>query len=193
MLERARKLNSNALEKEDRIFTKRAYASSLAQVIKSRGWDVNNITDEQLTQARNYAIREARKATYRDKSKVANFLNKISELNKPLNIIVEGVLPFKKTPINILKRGVEYSPLGLVNGIKEIVYDVRKGNKTAAEAIDHICVGLTGTGMLCHGDVFICNGVVAVNPLDDDEEKTLDTLSGEQEYALQIGRLQLYH
>lgn len=186
LLERARKSNSNALEKEDRIFTKRAYASSLAQIIKARGWDVNNITDEQLSEARNHAIREAQKATYRDESKVADFLNKISELNKPLNIIVEGVLPFKKTPINILKRGVEYSPLGLVNGIKEIVYDVRKGNKTAAEAIDHICVGLTGTGMLAMGMFLSAMGWLR-STSDDDEEKSLDTLSGKQEYALQIG------
>ena len=186
LLERARKSNSNALEKEDRIFTKRAYASSLAQIIKARGWDVNNITDEQLSEARNHAIREAQKATYRDESKVADFLNKISRSIKPLNIIVEGVLPFKKTPINILKRGVEYSPLGLVNGIKEIVYDVRKGNKTAAEAIDHICVGLTGTGMLAMGMFLSAMGWLR-STSDDDEEKTLDTLSGEQEYALQIG------
>lgn len=191
MLERARKLNSNLMEKEDRVFTKRAYITALSHIIKVRGWDINDITAEQLDQASNIAVSEAQKATFRDQSKVANALNKLSKTSKATEILVEGLLPFKKTPINILKRGVEYSPIGLLNGVKEILYDVRKGKKatrqlTAAEAIDHLSAGLTGTGMLIMGMFLHAMGFLR-STSDDDKEKSLDTLSGKQEYALQFG------
>ena len=52
-----------------------------------------------------------------------NFGNK----NLATRIAVEGVLPFKRTPINIVKRGIEYSPVGLAKTLVKGVYDVKKG------------------------------------------------------------------
>ena len=66
-LEWARKGNSQLLEMEDMWFSKPHYAYALAQYCKA-----NNITAEQISRgraiapARDYAIKEAQKATYRD-------------------------------------------------------------------------------------------------------------------------------
>lgn len=70
------------------------------------------MSQEFLDRAMAYAVREAQKATYRDASALASTLSRAAGSNKTLNLVIEGVLPFKKTPINILKRGVEYSPAG---------------------------------------------------------------------------------
>lgn len=44
--------------------------------------------------------------------------NKMKRLGSTL---AEGILPFRKTPANILVRGVEYSPIGF---LKSISYDL---------------------------------------------------------------------
>ncbi len=186
VLEGMRKLNSKALEKEDKFFVEGHYISSMAQLIKARGWDVNNLTKQQLFAAREYATREARKATYRDESKVADALNRLSRTNKAAELIIGGNMPFKKTPVNILKRGVEYSPAGLVKGVKELCWDVRKGKMKSSEAIDSICSGLTGSMMMALGIWLSAIGVLKATP-DDDKEETLERLSGGQEYAIEIG------
>lgn len=184
-LEWARKTNSNLLEWEDTKAKRKRYSKSFAQFIKARGWDYQNLTDSQLDSARNYAMREAKRATFQDTSEVANALNKLSHQNIATEVLVEGLLPFKKTPINILKRGVEYSPFGIAKGIKELAWDVKKGNMNASQAIDTLSCGLSGTAMMMVGVLLSSLGVLT-STSDDDKEGEFDKLSGNQEYALQF-------
>lgn len=185
-LEWARKTNSNLLEWEDTKAKRKRYSKSFAQFIKARGWDYQNLTDSQLDSARNYAMREAKRATFQDTSEVANALNKFSHQNIATEILVESQAPFKKTPINILKRGVEYSPFGIAKGITELAWDVKKGNMNASQAIDTLSCGLTGTGMLLVGMLLNSLGLLK-STSDNDKEGELDKLQGKQEYAIEIG------
>lgn len=184
-LEWARKTNSNLLEWEDTKAKRKRYSKSFAQFIKARGWDYQNLTDSQLDSARNYAMREAKRATFQDTSEVANALNKFSHQNIATEVLVEGLLPFKKTPINILKRGVEYSPFGIAKGITELAWDVKKGNMNASQAIDTLSCGLSGTAMMMVGVLLSSLGVLT-STSDNDKEGEFDKLSGNQEYALQF-------
>lgn len=186
VLEWARKTNSNALEAEDTFFKRGRYASSFVQFLKTRDWDYQNLTDAQRQMASDYAMREAKRATFQDTSKVADALNKLSRQNVATEILVESQAPFKKTPINILKRGVEYSPFGIAKGFKELAWDVRKGNMNASQAIDSISCGLTGTGMLLVGMLLNSLGLLK-STSDNDKEGELDKLQGKQEYAIEIG------
>lgn len=186
VLEWARKTNSNALEAEDTFFKRGRYASSFVQFLKTRDWDYQNLTDTQRQMASDYAMREAKRATFQDTSKVADALNKLSRQNVATEILVESQAPFKKTPINILKRGVEYSPFGIAKGFKELAWDVRKGNMNASQAIDSISCGLTGTGMLLVGMLLNSLGLLK-STSDNDKEGELDKLQGKQEYAIEIG------
>lgn len=103
---------------------------------------------------------------------------------KAAGFLVEGVLPFKRTPANIVARAVEYSPIGMVNGIKKSLVDVRSGKVTAAEAIDTLASGLTGTVLLGLGGLLASMGLVSGGDDDDDEQKDFDKLRGKQSYAL---------
>lgn len=193
LLEKARKGNSAALEAEDAWFSRPHYAFALAQYCAANG-----ITAEQLQRgkalgaAREYAAREARKATYRDTNALSHFLSKrfsetgeYGKAGKAANAVMEGILPFRKTPANILVRGIEYSPLGLLNGVKQAVWDVRQGTKTSAEAIDSISAGLTGTMLLGLGAWAAAEGLIRGHGGDDDDKREFEEMMGHQSYALE--------
>lgn len=192
-LEKIRKFNSAALEWEDGLFLKGAYSDSLAQYMKANKYSADFLSSGSreakiaLEKARKYAILEAQKATYRDASKVANALNRFKKTNAVTNIIGEGLMPFTKTPINILKRGVEYSPAGLIKGITYDLAKVKSGEKTAAQAIDDIAAGLTGTGIIALGAWLASKGIVTGGNPENKKESAFGILQGEQNYAIKIG------
>ena len=184
------KLNSAALEAEDTFFLKGAYIDSMAQYMKANKLSPEDMTGSTLEKARTYAIREAQKATFRDASALASQLNNFaSSGGKARRVIVSGLVPFSKTPANIVKRGVEYSPIGLLNGVKQAAYDVRKGNKTAAEAIDSIATGLTGSGVLALGMWLASQGLVIGGDDDNTKKRNFDEMTGSQSYALDLSPL----
>lgn len=178
--------NSKWLEKEDWFFLKRHYARALTMYMNARNLTVENITDKQLELARKYAIKEAQKATYRDESAMALTLSLMSKRNKGLGIIVDSLLPFKKTPINILKRGIEYSPAGIGKSLTKGIYDLKKGKITAAEFLDGLGANLTGSGILALGMFFASQGMLT-GPGDDEEENKIEQLIGVQNYSFKIG------
>ena len=98
VLEGFRKFNFDALEKEDMIFLKMHYKRALGGFLQARNIDLNNVDEATLNEARNYAIEEAQKATYRDMSALANTVSRFSRSNKTANLLIEGILPFKITP-----------------------------------------------------------------------------------------------
>lgn len=121
-LEGARRGNSWLLEAEDAIFKRITYADSLAGYLRANGVkasDFNSIDAGIMDKARAHAIKEAMKATYQDQNAFSDFISSVGR-GKAKNSVVgaaqalaEGVLPFRRTPANILVRGVAYSPIGL--------------------------------------------------------------------------------
>lgn len=194
-LELARKGNSWALEFEDTIFKRITYADSLAGYLQSNGVTAQQlasgeVNQDLLTRARDYAGQEALRATYQDRNQFSDLLSRrFQEDNtaaKVANAAIDAVLPFRRTPANILVRGFEYSPIGFVNGVKEAVWDVHRGNKTAAEAIDHIAAGLTGSGLFALGMYLLAQGIVTSGGDEDKEQNDLNELTGVQNYALNL-------
>lgn len=194
-LEWARKKNSQLLEVEDVWFSKPHYAYAMAQYCKA-----NNITAEQIKRgkaiapAREYAIKEAQKATYRDTNAFSQMVsewgrnnkNEKSVVKKAFNAVIEGELPFRKTPANILVRGTEYSPLGLLKGLSYDLMQVSKGKMTATEAIDNISAGLTGTGLLALGVYLAAQGLIRGHGEDEEDEKKFKEMMGHQAYSLEL-------
>jgi hypothetical protein len=186
--------NSNALEAEDLFFKRSAYASSLAGFIKARGYSSSEVLDGKvpdqiLQEARSYAVNEAMKATFNDlnafSKAVSQFGRKKSEnrvMEAAKKVFFEGVLPFRKTPANIVVRSVEYSPFGLVRAGYQYFSKVRDGEMTAAECMETLSAGLTGTGVYALGALLGSLGVVRGGELGDDEDRT-----GHQAYELVLG------
>lgn len=188
LLEKARKLNTSLLDKEDMWVSRPTYIKTLAGYLKANGLTPDTATPQQLEKARTFAIQESQKASFRETNAFANSLSRFSRQGKAQALLIEGVLPFKKTPLNILKQGtVEYSPVGFVKSMYDAAINIRNGNKTAAEVIGEFSKGLTGTGLVALGAYLTAQGLL--NGLGDDDEKQaqLDKLKGLQNYSLQIG------
>ena len=198
VLEAARKANSRALDAEDVWFSRPHYAFAMAQYCTAHGItaeDIRTGESKTLDAARAYAVREAQKATYRDANALSQAVSRLGQdmtggknrVSGGLGVLAEGILPFRKTPANILARGLEYSPLGLLKGLSHDLYQVKKGNMTGAEAIDNISAGLTGTGLLLLGAWMASMGLVRGFGGGDEKERELERLQGHQDYALEVG------
>lgn len=190
LLEAARVKNSELLDAEDVWFSKPAYASALSQYLKARGITAEQYLSEGFdkTAAQAYAVKEAQKAVYRDYNAFSDFVSGLGKSKyKAVRGFVEGVLPFKRTPANILARGMEYSPFGLAKGIYDAIFNVRNGKMTAAEAIDSISSGLTGTGLLALGAMLAAQGLLSGGSSGDEKQDAFDEMRGAQNYALTIG------
>ena len=191
VLEAARRGNSNLLELEDAFFSQRAYADALGGYLKANGIDAQTLTDgtvgaELLDRARAFAIKEAQEATYRDSNAFSDAIARRPK-NKVFRVLTDAVLPFRKTPANLVMRGIEYSPVGLVKGIYDGLTQVSNGNMTANQVIDEISAGLTGTGVLALGAFLRSMGILVGGGTGDDEQDEMNRLQGVQDYALQIG------
>lgn len=198
-LEGLRQFNSEMLDREDMWFSRPAYAEALAEYLKANDISTSDFLSETFDAerkqaAQEFAIREAQQATYRDMNAFSEFVTRAGRLQRSENktdraigYLVEGVLPFKKTPANIAVRAVEYSPVGLAKSLTYDLAQVRRGNKTAAETIDNISSGLVGTGLTALGVLMAAQGLVSGGGTGDDKQDDFNDLQGGQDYALNIG------
>lgn len=187
-LELARAGNSWLLEFEDAIFKRITYADALAGYLQANGVTAeqmqNNTVDANLmARARDYAGQEALRATYQDRNKVSDKVVQVANVLGPAG---EAILPFKRTPANILVRGLEYSPAGLAKALTADLIQVKRGNMTGAEAIDHIASGLTGSALFALGAYLFSQGIVTSGGGDDENQDRLNELTGGQDYALNL-------
>ena len=187
ILEAARVKNSAALEAEDAIAKRVTYADSLAGYLKANGITAEQFMNGEadsgiVNKARNYAAQEALKATYQDKNA---FSNRFVDIVSKTGIVGDAIIPFKRTPANILARSIEYSPIGAVKAITYDLAKVKSGEKTAAQVIDAAAAGLTGTGLFALGAYMFANGLLTVAQGDDKEDKWAQLL-GHQAYALEL-------
>ena len=193
-LESVREFVKKVPEGADMLFKKREYTLSLTSFLKARGYtaadiQAGKVSQDALNEGRAYAAQEALKATFNDHNFLSDGLAKMRYkgnhwAGQLFNMLGEGVMPFRRTPANIVVRGLEYGPVGLAQGIWNAAVNVRSGKVSAATAIDQIAGGLTGMGMMALGWA-LASGVfgIRLRGTVDEEEK----LSGHQSYALEIG------
>lgn len=202
ILEGIRKKNSDLLEAEDIFFLEKAYETAFAQAMVARGLKVSDVENNAklLNEIRAIAIDEAQKATYRDantfakgfdnikkgmRKKARNAENNRGKIGWALgNIIMEGTVPFTKTPSNIIRRGIEYSPVGVINGICDVNKRIKNGDVNLAEGIDRLSAGLSGTMIMALGALLSQLGAIRGAGDEDDNKKTIDELKGYQDYSL---------
>lgn len=204
ILEAARKGNSNLLDAGDAWFCKPAYANALAKWYKANGitaeqLNTGKVPESTIIKAQTVAIKEAQKATYRDTNRFSAMVSRLGKVdNKIASALIEGVLPFKKTPANILVRAVEYSPVGLIKSlavdtkkVKAYVNGDAENGMSPAQFIDDVSAGLTGTALVGLGVLLASWGLFSGSPGDDDKQNKFDELGGSQNYALNIGGLSI--
>lgn len=196
LLEAFRKLNENLLTKEDNWALRNKYKRALAGYLEARGYDTSifeskDVADQKvLKEARKYAIKQAKIATFHEESRTADMLNQWSKAalakdssigQKAAGIAIEAMVPFKKTPVNILKQGaVAYNPIQMFHG----VYDAIANRENPAKAIDEFSRGVTGSAIMALGYALASIGALRPSEKEDDD---LDKLTGEQAYSINSG------
>lgn len=187
MLEAVRKGNSAALEFEDAVFKRITYADALAGYLQANGATAAQLESGQidsalLSHARDYAVQEALKATYQDSNVIAE---RTSRIAKSMGVVGDAVMPFQRTPANILSRALEYSPAGLIKSLTVDLAKVKEGNMSVSQALDNVAAGLTGSGLFGLGMHLFALGLVTAGQGDDEDDKW-NTLLGHQGYALEL-------
>lgn len=187
--------NASWLETEDRWFKQWTYSQSLAGYLQANG--VKSISDaspELLNRARNYAAQEALRNTFNDKNVVSDavasagkLINSKNPVLKGLGYVTEGVLPFKRTPANVLARAVEYSPAGNFLDAYNLFREVRKGNITQESFMKHLdrqAAGLSGSALMVLGALL--SGMITGGEDPDEDQRRFNALTGHQNYALEL-------
>lgn len=198
-LESARKFVSWSLDAEDGLFMKYHYSRAYARYLKAQKIK-GKVPADIAEKARAFASQEALEGTYRDANALSDFLNNTRKswansdskvLAKLSTMMLDTIVPFVKTPANILKQGVRYSPLGLAKGLVDLgLYGGKKALRTpeqVSKIIKEISEGLTGTGVTALGAYLAYEGLLNTSMDTQSKKGQYDKMLGEQEYSVNIG------
>lgn len=194
--------NYKALEAEDMITFKPEYKKNFVRWCKANNVDLKNLdslTKEQMQRADAYAMRRAELATFRDDSALSRKIVGLKETtaNKKGktaigtagyrlgNVALESSLPFVKTPVNILKRSVDYSPIGLARSAAELM--LAKDADTFMRGVHHMATGLSGTVVFGLGMWLANRDLITLKTGDVSGDEYYDRDMGYQDYSLVVG------
>lgn len=171
----------------DEAFGKAAYARSLAGYLKAHGvtdTDLSKVDTGLMDKARAYAVREAQEATFHDNSALARIA---SATKRNWGVIGEGIMPFTKTPANVLTRAEEFSPLGFINTAVDAAKAAKgTGDVTGVDVVNSLAKSLTGTGIFALGAWLRSQGFLTGGPDGDEDKDYFDQLNGDQNYAIRF-------
>lgn len=193
-INKAADLNSRALEAEDTAAKKWIYTQSLAGYLKANGCkSISDADTALLNRARSYAAEEALRNTFNDKNAASDAVSKLGGAIRSDNpfvkfggYIVEGVMPFKRTPTNIAVRAVEYSPIGAVLGAAEVVRGAKSGDMAqVSKGLDRVASGVSGTALMAAGFLAAGAGYVTGGEDEDEKQQGFNDLTGHQSYAFE--------
>lgn len=195
-LEAARKVVEYFPEAGDMIFKNGYYAKYLANYLTAQGVSIEDIqtgkvSSDVMAKARQYAIDNAYINTFNDSNDFSDAVASLGKLKnsnsrtiRAFGTAVDAVLPFRRTPANILVRFKEYS-------IAEIVATAIKAfnhNATAAEICNSLATGLTGTAAMGMGFALAKgmhtksgDGIRLVSTATDEEK-----LQGSKDYSIEV-------
>ena len=189
ILEKIYNFNSDMLTKEDWWFKKSAFKNSFAEYLTANGIktkdDIKN-NYKIVEKAKLYAMEQAQIATFSQMSYLANKINEIENKNIAGKIIVGSTMPFKRTPINIAKTGLAYSPLGFAKTLTVDRKAVKEGKMEASQLIDNIAKNTTGSALMLVGYMLAQAGFLNGGG-EDDKEGKYDSQLGDMVYSIKIG------
>lgn len=194
--EAARKVVEYFPEAGDMIFKNGYYAKYLANYLTAQGVSIDDIrtgkvSSDVMAKARQYAIDNAYINTFNDSNDFSDAVAKLGKLKnsnsrtiRAFGTAVDAVLPFRRTPANILVRFKEYSPVEIATtAIKAFNH-----NATAAEICNSLATGLTGTAAMGIGFALAKgmhtksgDGIRLVSTATDEEK-----LQGSKDYSIEV-------
>jgi hypothetical protein len=191
----------------DSAFFQSSYANEWARYIDSKGYtasvekgengNVYKFTDKNgnvldnvkanalMDKANAFSVIEAQEAVFHQASGTAEIINKFKQRGPMQALFANAVMPFAKTPINIAKNSVTYSPIGLMKGVYEMTKGVQSGRCTADQAIRHLSKGMTGSSIMVLGAYLFAQGILNGTTGDDDKD-SFEESRGKQSYSLNL-------
>ena len=189
ILNKVYEFNSDMLAKEDWWFQGSAFNKAFSEYLTANGIetkeDIQN-NSELIEKAKVYATEQSEIATFKQYSFLAKKIREVENHDTLSGVIVGAVLPFKQTPVNIAKAGVNYSPLGFMKTLTKDVSKVKNGDMEASQLIDNLSQNLTGTGLALAGYMLAMSGFLNGAGKEDKEGK-YDYQLGKQAYSVNIG------
>lgn len=190
------KLNYKALEWEDVALTlQHEYRKNYVRWAKSKGVPLDNLQGMSKAQKRAadaFAMKQAEIATFRDNSAMADAIVRFKEKTvqsdkitmKAANMALESTLPFVKTPVNVMRRSIDYSPISLLRAMNNL----RKASDAEALklGIHQLSTGLTGTGVFLLGACLAANDIITVDVGKVSGDEYYDRDMGYQDYSLRL-------
>ena len=176
----------------DRGFSQASFVNSLNNQMLLNG--VTTPTQEMI----DIATEESLSRTWNDDNDYTRFvlgvrraLNKVGTKNYGLGDVL---IPFAKTPANLTKAIVEYSPVGLTKSlldIPNIKNAIETGQMTAQQQhqfADHLGKGMAGTLLYIAGYALAKSGIATGEPEEDKDVKNFMKNSlGIGSYSIKIG------
>lgn len=191
----------------DSAFFRSTYSNEWARYIDSKGYTasfekgengtVYKFTDKNgkvlddvkanalMDEANKFSVIEAQEAVFHQASEVADKFNAFKKSHPLVGLMANAVMPFTKTPINIAKNSVIYSPIGLLKGVYEMTKGVQSGRCTADEGIRHLGKGMTGSMLVTLGAYLFAKGILNGTTGDDDKD-SFEESRGKQSYSLNL-------
>lgn len=181
--------NSGWLEREDFFFKKRTFRNVLAEYLTANKIKTEadiKANPELVQKAINYAIEEAKKATFNQYNAVATAISRFENSSSLGKVLVGGIAPFKRTPLNIVKTTWQYSPAGLVGTLIKQTGNLKNGLITPNEYIERISQGLTGTGIALIGMLLASLGLVTGSLGSKKKDKYEQSIGLETPYSFKF-------
>lgn len=126
------------------------------------------------------AAQQANEATLHD---VNAFTRAVMDISSRGGIAGKALNPFAKTAGNIVVRGAEYSPFGVVEAANKAWHG------DATTAIDALSKSITGTALMTLGAYAFKSGLITLKADDGDKDKYESATQGKQKYSIEIGDL----
>lgn len=190
--------NYNLLEKEDMLTFIPEFKKNYVRKCESKGWDIKNLTAEQKNEARNYALFKAEYATFRDTTQFSSWLTGLKQKTEGAkgktrlgtagyrlaNAALESSVPFVKTPVNVFRRSVDFSPISLIRATTKLVK--QEDPELFKQGLHDLATGLTGTGVFGLGMYLAESGAITVKAGNVSGDAYYDRDMGFQDYSLNI-------
>lgn len=170
--------------------TKAQAKTEIKQLLK-KGYDIDTEAlnlDEYIDQASSLIALEA---VYQGDTELSNGFQKIrnglAEMTEGMigtDIMSTAVVPFVKTPSNVLDMALEYSPFGAVKNLVKTVYETKTGDFNQRRFVDETSRNIVGTLLLSACVLAYSAGHLTGGYDDDKDVRNAQKSAGMQEYAL---------
>lgn len=191
-LNRVESLLNYVMDAGDRIFSQASFENSLQNQLVLN--NTNKITQEMI----DIAHSEALQRTWNDNNNYTQFVLSVRSMMNKLNIDGYGLgdvlIPFAKTPANLTKAIVDYSPAGLVkaivegNNLKKSLTNGQYNAKMQHKFVQDLGKATAGTMLYVLGYALAKSGkITGDNDDDKDVSNFLKRSLGISSYSIKIG------